>query len=265
MSEPAIHVTRWGTSGPVIVMVHGSAQGSEVGGDLHFERQSALAALGWQVVVPDRPGHGRSASPGRPDDAEEDGKWVAELLGTGAHLVGHSFGGCVAAAAAALRPDATHSLTLIEPAMMPLAADSPVVQGFIKQLMDAGASATSPAEAAVNFAKVVGIPDRIRGGKGEAELTRMGAGLKALRLPTPPMLRAWLGAIRGAGIPLQVIDGGWNPAFGVVADRVAEVGGGRHLTIASPHHFPQLVSDEFNQMLDGFARAADRGRLGDKG
>ncbi len=262
MSQAAIHITRWGDSGPVIVMVHGSAQGSQVGGDAHFARQSALAAMGWQVVVPDRPGHGRSAAPGRPDDAEEDGKWVADLLGDGAHLVGHSFGGCVAAAAAALRPGATHSLTLIEPAMMPLVAADPVVQAFLRQLGQAGSSAKTPAEAAVNFAKVVGIPDSIRGGKGEAELTRMGAGLQALRLPTPPMIQAWLSTIRAAGIPFQAIDGGWNPAYGVVADKVAELAGGRHLVIQSPDHFPQLVSDEFNQVLDAFAREADRPRPG---
>lgn len=32
----SIHVTRWGPAGPRVVMVHGSSQGSEVGGDGHF-------------------------------------------------------------------------------------------------------------------------------------------------------------------------------------------------------------------------------------
>ena len=121
MDDSAIHVIRWGSTGPRVVTVHGSAQGSEVGGDKHFSRQAELAHQGLQIVVPDRPGHGRSPDPGRPDDAEADGAWVADMLNDGAHLVGHSFGGCVALAAAARRPEAVLSLTLIEPAVLALA------------------------------------------------------------------------------------------------------------------------------------------------
>ena len=85
MSAKCVHITRWGNSGPLTVMIHGAAQGSSVGGDRHFAAQAAVAQHGWQIVVPDRPGHGRSADPGRPDDAEADGEWIAELLGDGAH------------------------------------------------------------------------------------------------------------------------------------------------------------------------------------
>ena len=115
-----LNITRWGDAGPRVVMVHGSAQGSRVGGARHFSKQAALKDRGWQIVVPDRPGHGLSRAPGRPDDAELDGEWVAEMLEGGAHLVGHSFGGAVALAAAARRPEAVYSLTLIEPAMQAL-------------------------------------------------------------------------------------------------------------------------------------------------
>lgn len=261
MDNSSMHVTRWGTSGPVVVMVHGSAQGSEVGGDRHFSRQEALAGMGWQVVVPDRPGHGRSPAPGRPDDAEADGRWVADLLGNGAHLVGHSFGGCVALAAAALRPSAVRSLTLIEPAMMPLAIDDPAVQAFVKQLGGVLAQASSPAEAAVAFARLIRIPDEIRGGSGEAELQRMGEGLKRLKVPTQPELRGWLAAVKDAALPLQVVEGGWNPAFAAVSERVAAIGGGKHVVIRSDNHFPQLASDAFNEELAAFMAAAD-GRAG---
>ena len=256
MLNPDIHVTRWGTSGPVVVMVHGSAQGSQVGGDGHFSRQKDLAGMGWQVVVPDRPGHGRSPAPGRPDDAEADGEWVAELLEEGAHLVGHSFGGCVVLAAAAKRPGVVRSLTLVEPAMMPLAMDDPAVRAFAGKVMES-ANAPTPAGRIKAFAKVAGIPDEIRGGKSEGELNRMGEGMKALKLPTPPTLREQLGAVRNAGIPLLVVEGGWNPAFGAVADKVAEAGGGKHVVVKSENHFPQLASDDFNQQLDTFMRNAD--------
>ena len=216
-----------------------------------------LAALGWQVIVPDRPGHARTPSPGRPDDAEADGALVAPLLGDGAHLVGHSFGACVALAAAALRPGAVRSLTLVEPAMMHMCADDPVVLGFLKQLGASAASAKTPAERLSGFARLVGIPPEIRGGSNEAELTRMGQAMAALKLPPPPVLLAQLAQVKAAGIPFQVIDGGWNPAYGATASRVATLGGGRRVVIASPHHFPQLVSDAFNEELVAFMRAAE--------
>lgn len=79
---------------PHVVMVHGSAQGSEVSGDRHLAKQAALADVGWRVAVPDRPGYRRSPLLGCPDDVEADGKLVAELLDGGAQLAGHLLGGC---------------------------------------------------------------------------------------------------------------------------------------------------------------------------
>lgn len=80
----AIHITRWGGSGPRVVVVQGGAQGSKAAGERNFAAQRPLADEGWQLVVPDRPSHGRSPNPGRGDDA--DAVWVADLLGGGAHL-----------------------------------------------------------------------------------------------------------------------------------------------------------------------------------
>ena len=253
-----MHVTRWGTEGPLVVMVHGSAQGSRVGGNRHFSRQERLVEHGWRIVVPDRPGHGQSPSPGRPDDAQADGALVADLLEDGAHLVGHSFGGCVALAAASLRPSAVRSLTLIEPAMMPLAIDTTPVREFVGKLSECMREGSGPADAAIGFARLIRIPDEIRGGSDRVELDRMGEALAQLKLPTPPQLDEQLATVRAAGIPLMVVEGGWNPAFGAVADRVAERGGGTHVVIRSEHHFPQLVSDDFNERLRGFMTAADR-------
>ena len=118
-----VHLTRWGDTGTKLVLIHGGVQGTKQSGAAHFSAQERLAERGYELLVPDRPGHGRSPAPNRPDDAEADGEWVAELLGDGAHLVGHSFGGCVALAATSRRPAAVKSLTLIEPGMQALAID----------------------------------------------------------------------------------------------------------------------------------------------
>ncbi len=252
-----VWVTHWGHDGPRVVMVHGSAQGSAIGGDHHFSAQRRLAERGWQLLVPDRPGHGRSPDPGRPDDAQADGAIVADLLGDGAHLVGHSFGGAVALAAAARRPDAVRSLTLIEPAMQLLAIDDPAVRRFGLRILAINLFTWSPAARAVKFSRHVNIPDEIGGSRPPEEMRRMGRALAKLRLPDKATLQRQLATIREAGIPLWVVTGGWSPAFEVVAGRVAAAGGGTHDVIASPHHFPQGVSDEFNQSLARFMQRAD--------
>jgi pimeloyl-ACP methyl ester carboxylesterase len=72
----------------------------------------------------DRRGFGESPDIER-SDYEVDASDVAKLLGDGAHLVGHSYGGAVAMLAAGLRPPIVRSLTLIEPSAFRLAARDP--------------------------------------------------------------------------------------------------------------------------------------------
>ena len=255
MSED-IHITRWGDSGPRVVMIHGSAQGSTIGGDRHFARQEQLAARGWQVIVPDRPGHGKSQTPECGDDAEADAVWAAELLGDGAHLVGHSFGGAVALAAAARRPEAVKSLTIIEPAMQKFAGDDPQVRKFVLKLVRALLFTFSDAKRVARFARVVNIPSFIDGDRPHSEMTAMGRGVRRLKIPAKADVARELATVKQAKIPLLLVSGGWSPAFDIVSRRVADAGGGTHEIIASPHHFPQSVSDEFNDRLDAFMRAS---------
>lgn len=256
IASTPIHLSEHG-SGPRVVLVHGSAQGSAVGGQQHFANQASLADKGWTVITPDRPGHGQSPAPDRGDDANLDGVWVAELLGEGGHLVGHSFGGAVALAAAAQRPEAVRTLTLIEPALQKVATDLPVVRKFIARLVLTAMFSFPPATRMKRIAKFLGIPDSIRGGTSQDELARMGRGFKRLKLPNRNEITAQLAIVREHKIPLLVVTGGWNAAFDAVAQRAAELGGGHHVVVRSPHHFPQNVSEEFNDLLDGTMRAAE--------
>ncbi len=124
-------------------MIHGGAQGARASGGANFRAQEPLAGEGWQLIVPDRPGHGQSPDPGRPDDAELDGALMLELLGDGAHLLGHSFGACVALYAAAQRPELARSLTLIEPALLNFASGDPRVRRMLRRMLVAALFATS--------------------------------------------------------------------------------------------------------------------------
>src|SRR6185436_10800437 len=107
--------------GPPVVLVHGSI----VGPQRTFREQRALAAR-WTLVLPNRPGFGASPPLPRGDFAAE-APLVAELLGDGAHLVGHSYGAVIALFAAALRPAAVRSLTVSEPGALRVAAGDALV------------------------------------------------------------------------------------------------------------------------------------------
>ena len=260
MSDAPVHITRWGESGPRVVLVHGSMQGSQVGGALHFAAQERLGERGWRLVVPDRPGHGRSPAPGRPDDAEADGAWVADLLEDGAHLVGHSFGGCVALNAAARRPQAVRSLTLIEPALQNLAPKDWRVRRFVLRAAWTMLSSFSAASRTRRFFRLMRVPPETGSGASPEELERVGRALLQLKVPSPETLRSQVETVRREGIPLLVVTGGWSPALEAAADAAVALGGGQRRVIASEHHFPQGISDEFNQLLEAFMRESDARR-----
>src|SRR6202030_842838 len=110
-----LQLTRAG-AGPAVLLVHGSV----VGAERTWRHQLELAEH-HTLLLANRPGFG--ASPPLPrGDFELEARLFAELLGDGAHLVGHSYGAVVALHAAALRPRAVRSLTVSEPGCLRVAA-----------------------------------------------------------------------------------------------------------------------------------------------
>ena len=254
-----LNITKWGNGETKIVLVHGGVQGTKRLGSAHFAAQERLAELGYTLIVPDRPGHGKSPSPNRPDDAETDGELVAELLGDGAHLVGHSFGGCVALAAANKKPFAVKSLTLIEPGMQSLAIDKLPVLWFVLRLF-AILKLTSSAEKRIKrFSKFMHIPSEAGGSAfSTEEYVAMGNAVSALKTASKETLVQQLTKVNQEGIPLLVVTGGWSKGVDVTAEVVAKLGNGKHVIIPSPHHFPQLISNKFNELLDQFIKTSKR-------
>ena len=147
-----------------------------------------------------------------------------------------------------------HSLTLIEPGMQKIAMSDPHVRRFGLQMMKVILLSLSAESRAKRFAQLVHIPPEIRGGSDPEEFKQMGKAIAKLRVPSKKILERELGIVKQEAIPLLVVTGGWSPAFEVTADKVASVGGGKHIVIKSEHHFPQLVSDEFNRVLDAFMK-----------
>jgi pimeloyl-ACP methyl ester carboxylesterase len=107
-------VTETGTGEPLVVFVHGVLDRGR-----SFSRVAALLAPDCRALWYDRRGYGDSAdAPGVPADIDthiED--LVTVLDGCRAVVVGHSFGGVVAAGAAVRAPEAVEALVLYESAM----------------------------------------------------------------------------------------------------------------------------------------------------
>src|SRR5271165_2820224 len=95
---------------PAIVLIHGAGF-DHTAWALHSRW---FAHNGFSVLVPDLPGHGRSAGPTSRSIAEM-ADWTAALLSaTGAstaHLIGHSMGSLIALETAARHPDKVSALS----------------------------------------------------------------------------------------------------------------------------------------------------------
>ena len=106
------------------MLVHGSVAGAAP----TWAAQRPLTER-FELLLVERPGF----PPGPPVervDFEQDALLVRDLLRDGDHLVGHSYGGVVALLAAAGRPDALRSLTVMEPPATRVARGNPDADRF---------------------------------------------------------------------------------------------------------------------------------------
>ena len=123
-------------SGSPVVLLHSSASNSQ-----QWRKVAAVLGEHHRICMPDFPGcgdstpwHGRHAR--RIADDAAIVAAIAEHLGRPVDLVGHSYGGAVALAAARNHPDCIASLAVIEPVAFSLLADGsePACAGEIADL-----------------------------------------------------------------------------------------------------------------------------------
>jgi pimeloyl-ACP methyl ester carboxylesterase len=244
--------------GPPVVLVHGSI----VGPEQTWRAQRELAAR-WTLVLLHRPGFG--ASPPLPrGDFEAEAPLIAELLGDGAHLVGHSYGAVIALHAAALRPEAVWSLTVTEPGALRIAAGDPAVDATIAH-----------GEELYGRRAELGARDFVqlfRSGVGSANATPdempswLARGAEHVMQERPP----WeseppLDALAAAAFPKLVISGRHSPVFERVCDVLAERIGAERATASGRGHSIPVVGAPYNELLEDFlrrscARGADAAR-----
>jgi pimeloyl-ACP methyl ester carboxylesterase len=238
-----LDVTRLGEGAPIL-FVHGSIAGA----GLTWRRQHVLAER-WALVIPDRPGFG--ASPPLPrNDFEVEAEMFAELLGDGAHLVGHSYGAVIALLAAAHRPEAVLSLTVSEPGSLKLAG-TPEGEEMI-----ANGNRLFAARDQISAADFLRF---FRAGTGSSRETPVELPAELLRGAELAMAErpSWeadvpLEELAAAGFPVLAISGGHSPVFEAVCDTIAERLDGERATIEGKGHNVTETGAPYNERLERF-------------
>jgi pimeloyl-ACP methyl ester carboxylesterase len=239
----------WGT-GTTVVLVHGSlAVGVE-----EWQEQRPLASQGFRLVVPDRRGYGRSpAADG--EDFLRDADDVAELMGGAAHLVGHSYGGLGALHAAARRPEATRSLTLLEPGAFALGLRNPAAAALAADVRRVWHEPLPDDEWVGRFLRTVGTDPETLPPEVAAALVRLTPVVRRGRPPWQAELP--LATVAAATFPKLVVSGGHSPGFeGLCDDLAAQIGASRAV-IAGAGHEVQFTGQPLNEALLALWRAAD--------
>ena len=236
-----LYVETWGTGTPV-VLVHGSLA---IGND-EWEAQRPLAEQGFSLTVFDRRGYGRSAA-ATGEDFLADADDIIELMGDGAHLVGHSYGGLGVLLAAARCPEKTLSLTVLEPAAGSPAITDPAWTELVAQVRSMWDRDCSDMEFVVAFLTAVGSPPEM-----------LGPDLLASALDLVPLLRqgrAFVGIdlpiaeLAAAGFPKLVVAGGHHPGFDGMCRELAQLIGGEFAVVEGAGHEVQFTGEGINEKL----------------
>ena len=236
-----LFVESWGTGTPV-VLVHGSlATGAE-----EWQAQRPLADEGFRLLVLDRRGYGQSPT-ATGEDFLRDADDIVALMGEGAHLVGHSYGGLGAVFAAARCPEATLSLALLEPATFALGQHDPAARALVDEVRGLWDSDLPNEDWVIRFLKAVGSdpdalsPELVAAAVSLVPVFRRGRPIWYTDLP--------LTELASAAFPKLVISGGHMRGFEAICDDLAaRIGGSRALAAGAGHEI-QFTGPPLNALL----------------
>ena len=246
-----LFVDSWGSGVPV-VLVHGSlATGAE-----EWQAQRQLGDEGFRLLVPDRRGYGRSPM-SQGEDFLRDADDIADLMGDGAHLVGHSYGGLGVLFAAARRPDATLSLTLLEPGVFTLGQQHLAARTLVADVRRLWDQDLPDEEWVVRFLTTVGSdpdalsPELIAAAVPLAPVCRRG---RLLWESEPP-----LAELASVGFPKLVVSGGHSAGFDAICDDLAGRIGASRMAVAGAGHEIQFSGRPLNEALLALWRTGSSG------
>jgi pimeloyl-ACP methyl ester carboxylesterase len=244
-----LFVDSWGT-GTRVVLVHGSlATGVE-----EWQAQRPLADEGFRLLVLDRRGYGKSPV-AKSEDFLRDADDIAELMGDGAHLVGHSYGGLGVLFAAARRPDATLSVALLEPGAFGLGQDHPAARALVDEVRGLWDQNLPDDDWVIRFLKAVGSdpdafpPEFVGAALPLVPVLRYGRPIWQSDLP--------LVALAAATFPKLVVSGGHSAGFDAICDDLAERIGASRAVAAGAGHEVQFTGRAVNELLLALWRGAN--------
>jgi pimeloyl-ACP methyl ester carboxylesterase len=236
-------------AGPSVVLVHGSlATGTD-----EWTAQRPLADEGFRLLVLDRRGYGRSPA-AEGEDFLRDAEDVAELMGDGAHLVGHSYGGLAVLLAAARRPEATRSIALLEPGAFALGQRDPAARSLVEGVRRLWDRDLPDQDWVIQFLKAVGSdpdampPDVVAAAVPLVPVLRRGRPIWTAELP--------LDELAAAPLPKLVVSGGHSAGFDAICDDLAERIGASRIEVTGAGHEIQFTGQPINEALLALWRRA---------
>ena len=234
------------------MLVHGSV----MGGRPTWSGQRALGDE-FELEIVERPGFPPNP-PVERVDFDEHARLVAERIGGGAHLVGHSYGGVIALLAAAAVPDDVRSLTVIEPPATAVARGNPAADAFAREGAEWWRTGpTDDPEAFLRgFLGYVGS-DYVPPSPLPESLDQGARTLIVERGPWEADIP--LDALAEASFPTLVVSGGHHAAFDAVCDVLVERLGAESLVLPGYGHTAQR-HPEFNAALAAFVVRAEADR-----
>jgi len=241
-----VHIERHG-NGPRVLLIHGSV----TGGAATWKSQYPLSDR-WELLILDRRGFGESP-PVDGENFEADAEDIAEALDDGAHLVAHSYGGVGALLAAAARPQAVRSLTLVEPMAYSVALDHDDVRRSVDQVASYFTeNSGSTREFLAGFFQLMGVqaklPDPLPPALDTA--TRL-----LMRCRYPWTAHIPIDELAKATFSTLIVSGGHSPVFETICDVLATQLRAERTVIAGAGHSVPRIGAPFNDRLQRFLMA----------
>ncbi len=246
-----------------IVLVHGDF------GDGFESWRTACESIGRRrrTIVIDRPGFGEELPPDARFSIAGEARTlldvVADLGISSFHLVGHSYGALIALEMAVMRPAMARSLHLIEPPLLDLLSEHPLVQEMDRRVRWIVAHHAEMGDEGVTeaFFAMIGaerMAERLRGTPDWDRLcghaTRFARGEPAGSYP-----RASLARLADTNTVGLYTGGRSHPALRLITAELADrIDGARLLDVPEAGHAVQMAKDVFTDALLTLAHDADR-------